>query len=68
MGIKDINPTSAKAPLRCMKKSGLDRKGGRERIVQCLETKPGGFSVHLGPSKKTDRNKTGEENDLAIHQ
>ena len=45
IGINDINPTSAAAPFGGMQESGLGREGGREGIVEYLETKLGGFSI-----------------------
>ncbi len=45
VGINDINPTAAAAPFGGAKESGLGREGGREGIVEYLETKLGGFSV-----------------------
>jgi succinate-semialdehyde dehydrogenase/glutarate-semialdehyde dehydrogenase len=45
VGINDINPTAAAAPLGGIKESGIGREGGREGISEYLETKLGGFSV-----------------------
>ena len=45
IGINDINPTAAAAPFGGMKESGMGREGGRDGIVEYLETKLGGFSV-----------------------
>lgn len=45
IGINDINPTSAAAPFGGMKNSGLGREGGRQGIMEYLETKTGGFSI-----------------------
>jgi succinate-semialdehyde dehydrogenase/glutarate-semialdehyde dehydrogenase len=45
VGINDINPTAAAAPFGGAKESGLGREGGREGIIEYLETKLGGFSV-----------------------
>jgi succinate-semialdehyde dehydrogenase/glutarate-semialdehyde dehydrogenase len=45
IGINDINPTAAAAPFGGMKESGIGREGGRDGIVEYLETKLGGFSV-----------------------
>ncbi|MEM7195001.1 MAG: NAD-dependent succinate-semialdehyde dehydrogenase [Pseudomonadota bacterium] len=45
IGINDINPTSAAAPFGGMNNSGLGREGGREGIVEYLETKTVGISV-----------------------
>ncbi len=45
VGINDINPTAAAAPFGGMKESGLGREGGKEGILEYLETKLGGFSI-----------------------
>lgn len=45
VGINDINPTAAAAPFGGIKESGLGREGGREGILEYLDTKLGGFSV-----------------------
>lgn len=45
VGINDINPTAAAAPFGGMKESGLGREGGREGILEYLDTKLGGFSI-----------------------
>lgn len=45
IGINDINPTAAAAPFGGMNESGVGREGGREGIVEYLETKLGGFSI-----------------------
>ena len=45
IGITDITPTAAAAPFGGAKESGLGREGGREGIIEYLETKLGGFSV-----------------------
>lgn len=45
IGINDINPTAAAAPFGGMKESGLGREGGREGILEYLDTKLGGFSI-----------------------
>lgn len=45
IGINDINPTSAAAPFGGMKNSGLGREGGKQGIMEYLETKTGGFSI-----------------------
>lgn len=45
IGINDINPTAAAAPFGGMKESGLGREGGREGIMEYLETKLAGFSI-----------------------
>ncbi|HHY22469.1 MAG TPA: aldehyde dehydrogenase family protein, partial [Bacilli bacterium] len=45
VGINDINPTAAAAPFGGMNESGLGREGGREGILEYLETKLGGFSI-----------------------
>ncbi len=45
IGINDINPTSAAAPFGGMNDSGLGREGGRDGIMEYLETKSGGFSI-----------------------
>lgn len=45
IGINDINPTSAAAPFGGMKDSGLGREGGKDGIMEYLETKTGGFSI-----------------------
>jgi succinate-semialdehyde dehydrogenase / glutarate-semialdehyde dehydrogenase len=45
VGVNDINPTSAAAPFGGMKESGLGREGGREGIVEYLETKLVGISL-----------------------
>ena len=45
VGINDINPTSAAAPFGGMKDSGLGREGGKQGIMEYLETKTGGFAI-----------------------
>ncbi|MDA8637911.1 NAD-dependent succinate-semialdehyde dehydrogenase [Rhodospirillales bacterium] len=45
IGINDINPTSAAAPFGGMKDSGLGREGGKQGIMEYLETKTGGISI-----------------------
>jgi succinate-semialdehyde dehydrogenase/glutarate-semialdehyde dehydrogenase len=45
IGINDINPTAVAAPFGGMKESGIGREGGREGIMEFLETKLGGFSI-----------------------
>lgn len=45
IGINDINPTSAAAPFGGMKDSGLGREGGKQGIMEYLETKTAGFSI-----------------------
>jgi len=45
VGVNDINPTSAAAPFGGMKESGLGREGGRDGILEYLETKLIGISV-----------------------
>ena len=45
IGINDINPTAVAAPFGGMKDSGIGREGGREGIMEFLETKLGGFSI-----------------------
>ena len=45
VGINDINPTAAAAPFGGMKESGFGREGGREGILEYLETKLVGISV-----------------------
>lgn len=45
VGINDINPTAAAAPFGGMKESGLGREGGKEGILEYLDTKLGGFSI-----------------------
>ncbi len=45
VGINDINPTAVAAPFGGMKQSGIGREGGREGIMEFLETKLGGFSI-----------------------
>lgn len=45
VGINDINPTSAAAPFGGMKDSGLGREGGKEGIMEYLETKTAGISI-----------------------
>ena len=45
VGINDINPTAAAAPFGGIKESGLGREGGKEGILEYLDTKLGGFSI-----------------------
>lgn len=45
VGINDINPTAAAAPFGGMKESGIGREGGKEGILEYLDTKLGGFSI-----------------------
>ncbi len=45
VGINDINPTAAAAPFGGMKDSGIGREGGRQGILEYLETKLVGISV-----------------------
>lgn len=45
IGVNDINPTSASVPFGGMKESGLGREGGKEGIMEYVETKAGGFSL-----------------------
>lgn len=45
VGINDINPTAAAAPFGGTKESGLGREGGKEGILEYLDTKLGGFSI-----------------------
>lgn len=45
IGINDINPTSAAAPFGGMKESGLGREGGKQGIMEYLETKTAGISI-----------------------
>ena len=45
IGINDINPTAVAAPFGGVKESGIGREGGREGIMEFLETKLGGFSI-----------------------
>lgn len=45
VGINDINPTAAAAPFGGMKESGVGREGGREGILEYMETKLVGISV-----------------------
>ncbi|WP_029734235.1 NAD-dependent succinate-semialdehyde dehydrogenase [Deferrisoma camini] len=45
VGVNDINPTAAAAPFGGWKESGLGREGGREGLLEYLETKLVGFSI-----------------------
>ncbi len=45
IGINDVNPTSASVPFGGMKDSGLGREGGREGLLEYLETKTAGFAI-----------------------
>jgi succinate-semialdehyde dehydrogenase/glutarate-semialdehyde dehydrogenase len=45
VGVNDINPTSAAAPFGGTKESGLGREGGREGIVEYLDTKLVGIAI-----------------------
>ena len=45
VGINDINPTAAAAPFGGMKESGIGREGGKEGILEYLETKLVGISI-----------------------
>jgi len=45
VGVNDINPTSAAAPFGGVKESGLGREGGREGILEYLDTKLVGFAI-----------------------
>jgi succinate-semialdehyde dehydrogenase/glutarate-semialdehyde dehydrogenase len=45
VGVNDINPTSAAAPFGGMKESGLGREGGREGILEYLDTKLVGIAI-----------------------
>ncbi|HEY3941075.1 MAG TPA: NAD-dependent succinate-semialdehyde dehydrogenase [Acidimicrobiales bacterium] len=45
VGVNDINPTAAAAPFGGVKESGLGREGGREGIVEYLDTKLVGLAI-----------------------
>jgi succinate-semialdehyde dehydrogenase/glutarate-semialdehyde dehydrogenase len=45
VGVNDINPTSAAAPFGGTKESGLGREGGREGIIEYLDTKLVGIAI-----------------------
>jgi succinate-semialdehyde dehydrogenase/glutarate-semialdehyde dehydrogenase len=45
VGVNDINPTSAAAPFGGVKESGLGREGGREGILEYLDTKLVGLAI-----------------------
>ena len=45
VGVNDINPTSAAAPFGGVKESGLGREGGREGIIEYLDTKLVGIAI-----------------------
>ncbi len=45
IGVNDVNPTSASVPFGGMKDSGLGREGGREGLMEYLETKTAGIAL-----------------------
>lgn len=45
IGVNDVNPTSASIPFGGMKDSGLGREGGKEGLLEYLETKSVGIAI-----------------------
>ncbi|HEY5717870.1 MAG TPA: NAD-dependent succinate-semialdehyde dehydrogenase [Motiliproteus sp.] len=45
IGVNDINPTAAAAPVGGMKQSGLGREGARQGLLEYVETKLVGLSI-----------------------
>lgn len=45
IGVNDVNPTSASVPFGGMGDSGIGREGGREGILEYLETKTAGIAL-----------------------
>ncbi len=45
IGVNDVNPTSASVPFGGMADSGIGREGGREGLLEYLETKTTGIAL-----------------------